>query len=383
MCRPILTHFQVNGGDASPRAYSPISLAGVGICEVPNSHQESNTLPPSLAHFLSSSADHQPNGALDLWNDQLPIVPELANDNILPVTLNGSSLDKTSRQIHPFFTIAGYAMDVNVKTNLVDNGTKRPLTPNDEQPKAKMRKLPSNTVYRGQSNSAIWARRQNEKYQQGKLKNTGVGRFKVKISQLDQYVVIVDSKAVRHLTCGKSLTMKASFDIGNFKTHAQKCSGPPKSKKLSGAGMLPLTSLFKKNTSLTPMHPEEPCPGLDKTVYSKVAAYLDRTDARGGGTSSVAVIADEMYGKEYAQLSDFRKKAVQIAQQHEWQWINNHETGKVFSTKCSKMASLGPLQPRGSQADEKVLPEPCQLCRAVLDMKSFDNVCQGLPDMHV
>ena len=245
LCRPILTHFQVNGGDASPRAYSPISLAGVGICEVPNSHQESNTLPPSLAHFLSSSADHQPNGALDLWNDQLPIVPELANDNILPVTLNGSSLDKTSRQIHPFFTIAGHAMDVNVKTNLVDNGTKRPLTPNDEQPKAKMRKLPSNTVYRGQSKSAIWARRQNEKYQQGKLKNTGVGRFKVKISQLDQYVVIVDSKAVRHLTCGKSLTMKASFDIGNFKTHAQKCSGPPKSKKLSGAGMLPLTSLFK------------------------------------------------------------------------------------------------------------------------------------------
>lgn len=120
------------------------------------------------------------------------------------------------------------------------------------------------------------------------------------------------------------------------------------------------------------MHPDEPCPGLDETVYSKVAAYLDRTSACGGGASSLTVIADEMYGKWYAQLSDFRK-AVQTAQQHEWQWINNHETGKVFSTKCSKIASLGSLQLRGSQVDDKVLPEPCQFCRLVLAVESFDN----------
>ena len=341
---------------------------------MPKSHQESNTLPQSLPHLLNPSADHQPNGILDP-----PTVPKLASDNTLPITSNGPSLDKNSRQIHPFFTI-GQAMDVDVEMNLIDNGKKRPLTLelNDEQAKAKVGKLTSTSSSRcrGQSKSAIWARRRNEEYQRGKLKDTGkvfMDRFKVKISQLDQYAVIVDSKTVRHITCGKRLIMKAPFDIGHFKTHVQKCSGPPKSKKLSGARMLPLTGMFKKNTSLKPMHPEEPCPGLDGTVYSKVATYLDRTSARGGGASSLMVIADEMYGKGYAQLSDFRKKAVQTAQQHEWQWINNHETGKVFSTKCSKMASLGSLQLRGSQADDKVLPEPCQFCRAVLDMKYFDN----------
>ena len=148
--------------------------------------------------------------------------------------------------------------------------------------------------------------------------------------------------------------------------------GTAEIKEAEYSGNVAAHQHFQKKASLKPMHPDEPCPGLDETVYSKVAAYLDRTSACGGGASSLTVIADEMYGKGYAQLSDFRK-AVQTAQQHEWQWINNHETGKVFSTKCSKIASLGSLQLRGSQVDDKVLPEPCQFCRLVLAVESFDN----------
>lgn len=170
--------------------------------------------------------------------------------------------------------------------------------------------------------------------------------------------------------------MKAPFDIGNFRSHVLKCAGPPKSAKLSGAGMLPFDAYFKNNTSHEVAQPKEPCPGLDETVYPEIAAYLNRTGARGGGASSVTVIAEEMYGKQYVQLSDARKKAVMTAQQHEWKWTNNHETGKVFSTSCLKFASPRPPGLRSSQNAYKGLPQPCQFCSAVLTMKKFNNACR-------
>lgn len=296
-------------------------------------------------------------------------------------------------KIHPFF-IGDHDMDVDEqgKANLDVNEKKRPLTPEsnkDEQPKSKVGKLVHlpQASYRhrgrlGQSKSTIWARLQNEKFQRGKLNaaDSSLARFATKILALDRNAVIVDSKTVRHIKCGKHLTMKAPFDIGNFRTHVQKCAGPPKSAKLSGAGMLPFDAYFKNNTRLASAQPKEPCPGLDETVYPEIAAYLNRTGAHGGGASSVTVIAEEMYGKHFVQLSDARKKAVKTAQQHEWKWTNNHETGKVFATRCSKLASPRSPQLRSSSSQnhdaDNGLPKPCQFCCAVLSMKKFKNACR-------
>ena len=309
LCKPILTHIQVNKHAIPSVAYGPIFPT--------RTQADDNTdgLPKSLAHLLNKSPDqHSNNNTLDpkLKPNESCIVPQPAKDVSLPSAPDGSSLDKRSGelgQIHPFF-IGDHDMDMDEqgKANLGVNEKKRPLTPEsnkDEQPKSKVGKLvhlPLNQAsyhrgHLGQSKSTIWAHLQNEKYERGKLNaaDSFLARFTTKILALDRYAVIVDSKTVRHIKCGKHLTMKAPFDIGNFRSHVLKCAGPPKSAKLSGAGMLPFDAYFKNNTSHEVAQPKEPCPGLDETVYPEIAAYLNRTGARGGGASSVTVIAEEMW----------------------------------------------------------------------------------------
>ncbi|KAG6819326.1 hypothetical protein H0H93_012927 [Arthromyces matolae] len=228
----------------------------------------------------------------------------------------------------------------------------------------------------GQSKNAIWERARNEKYWSSQLVSDpqALARFSEKILELDKYAVIYDSRSVRHMKCGKICRMGSPYTIGNFRSHVNNCSGPPKSKKLSGGGMLPINHLFQVQSKGTVSKlPSLPCPGLEESKYEGVQRYLDRTGALGGGAHSVTVIAKELYGKKYESLSSARKKQVKVAQKHDWQWTNDHRNGRVYSIKCTKSAaSLSALSLNREDQDSSD-PQPCQNCRSLLSGKKFQN----------
>ena len=226
----------------------------------------------------------------------------------------------------------------------------------------------------GQSKSAVWERLQNEKSTQESLsdKNEELSVFSAKIFVLDRYSKVVTGKTVRHHKCGKQLQMKYAYNVQNFKTHIVNCSGPSKSTKLPSGGMQSIDGLFQNQRNLlgvTTSHcsttRDFPCPGLSEDDSSKIGAYLERTGAHGGGTSSVSVIADELYGKKYQQLSKLRKVQVKIAQKQEWSWTNDVDSGRVFSTNCLSKAGGTPTK-----------VQPCLQCSSLWKNKQFKNAIQ-------
>lgn len=200
--------------------------------------------------------------------------------------------------------------------------------------------------------------------------------FEAKIRGLDKYAEIVDAKTIRHLKCGKELSMKYRFNLQNFKTHIRTCKGPPKTAKLPGGGMRSITHWFQptgqqRGVPSIPIIPQriEPCPGLDDQHYEQVAYYLDRTGAYGGGASSVNKLSQELYGKKFRLLSKKRKSQVKTAQMHQWLWKNDHSSGKVFSTTCLKTVSV-----QADISSDDVI-SPCKACLLLLSVKKFKNAC--------
>lgn len=213
----------------------------------------------------------------------------------------------------------------------------------------------------GGSKSAIWERCQNERFVRGQIEADphSAGKFEDKIRRLDKNAHIFDSKSVRHVKCGKTFIMKYPYGVGNFRTHVLRCRGPPKSAKLPGGGMQLITTFFKGTSA---GNAKGPCPGLTEKEYPDVAMYLARTGAHGGGAPSVTVVAQELYGKKYRKLSKVHKGYVKTAQQHEWQWRNDHDHGRVFATNCFKVSALSAIP-----------LVPCLNCCSLLTNKKFKN----------
>jgi hypothetical protein len=242
----------------------------------------------------------------------------------------------------------------------------------------------------GGSKSATWERCQNEKFVRGRIEADplSAGNFEDKIRSLDKNAHIFNSKSVRHLKCGKTLVMKYPYSVRNFKTHVLQCRGPPKSAKLSGAGMQLITAFFDGTSKSNTTNLKEPCPGLTDKEYPDVAGYLARTGAHGGGAPSVTVIAQELYGKKYRKLSKLHKGHVKTAQRHEWLWRNDHDHGRVFATNCLKVSNV-PLVPcrdakpllSGKEPSKAVA---CRHCRSLLTKRRFRNAAHvpQPPDTH-
>lgn len=223
--------------------------------------------------------------------------------------------------------------------------------------------------------STLWSRIQNKMFSMGELPENAVrdAKFAAKIKSLDRNSTIINAKTVCHVKCGKELKMKEPYHTTYFKTHVELCKGRPKSHKQSSAGMNLISSFFQSssgphNTAVgikTKSMPA-PCPGLSREVYSQVDLYLERTGARGGGASSVSVLAQDLFGKRYGKLSVTRKKQVKMVQTHDWLWRNDHTTGAVFSTTCGKNA-----QRKSSNL------EPCSDCESLLSKKAFKNITRA------
>ena len=273
----------------------------------------------------------------------------------------------------------------------------------------------------GQSKSATWERKQREIHTKDTLNidNKKLQEFKNKIRKLDEHAEVMDGETVRHVKCGKSLSMKYAYSVGNFKTHLKTCKGPPKCSKLSGGGMKTLTSMLHPNASARPTTAHlkndgdpstssrpsgsgtktimsmlqqnrgvvanskkddvqlfnnslpptsKPCPGLGKTNNAKIEVYLERSGAQGGGSNSVTVTTKLLFGKNttYADLNNKRKRQVDTVRVHDSQWRNDRAARHIFSTACLKMVSSS---------------APCSSCLALLKLKAFRNALSiPLPD---
>ncbi|KAF9022436.1 hypothetical protein BDZ89DRAFT_956621 [Hymenopellis radicata] len=125
------------------------------------------------------------------------------------------------------------------------------------------------------------------------------------------------------------------------------------------------TSASKKvNTKLVP------CSGIGPADSVAVETYLDRTGALGGGATSVTKLAQKMYRKAFSLLPTTRKQQVKRAQRHEWKWTNDHSSGRIYSTSCSKQVDVA--IPAGKSGKPK--PEPtgqCSACKSLLGLKRF------------
>ncbi|RDB22734.1 hypothetical protein Hypma_009977 [Hypsizygus marmoreus] len=167
--------------------------------------------------------------------------------------------------------------------------------------------------------------------------------------------------------------MRVNFNVSYFIKHLETCDGPPKSAKLSGAGMKSITSMLQQHPPVASCDSEleEPCPGLTAHNDTRIANYFEHSGAMGGGAPSVTKVAKELFGRKavYADLSTKVKEKVQTAQMHQWKWRNDRSAGRVFSTSCKK--TVGVHNP----------PLPCTACCQLLSLKAFKNALNvDVPD---
>lgn len=103
---------------------------------------------------------------------------------------------------------------------------------------------------------------------------------------------------------------------------------------------------------------EHPCPGLTADEDARIAQYLNRTGALGGGGPSLTHISSTRFGRKFSSLSSAQKEQVRVIQSHKWRWRNNSYYRRVYSTSCSK------ISPPGTES-------ACHKCKALLRLNVF------------
>ncbi len=102
------------------------------------------------------------------------------------------------------------------------------------------------------------------------------------------------------------------------------------------------------------------CTGLTSTHDERIPIYLRRTLTSGGGSKSNDKIAMKLYGQHWTTLSQRQKNKVESTQLQWRSWRNDHITGAVFSTSCSKFVRV---------ADHE--DAACTACRNLLNNHQF------------
>jgi hypothetical protein len=229
------------------------------------------------------------------------------------------------------------------------------------------------------------------------------GSFQVNSQKQDNYeqeIRIVDREAafqygstwtVYHSRCGKWFTMSEAYNTTKFKLHVKGCKASPgktstmtawakklgwKVKDKSSTLASSIVTCDEPDTAIGVKRPrmeitEEmaveqlkpphylPCPGITAKTDPRVAVYLLRTGASGGGARSVTAIAQERFGVSFKDLGHDDQELVHKLQQHEHTWRNDHVNKAVFSTKCNRRVDLE--------------HQCCVLCLHVLNSRAFKN----------
>lgn len=209
-----------------------------------------------------------------------------------------------------------------------------------------------------------------------------------------------DGWFVFHSPCGKWEKMKEPYNTDRVTSHLARCKvlearrrDVLKGSAVKGADSeeihmpAPARSLHHWLSTTTPLQQsiplvippqsifeESPCTGLTDAIDPRISVYLGRTGARGGGSRSETVIAQELYGSKtkFGKLTESKKEKVRLIQQHDNRWRNEHDLRKVFSVVCQKrVATFTGKTSRLPTDRELALQTTCSECKSVYALKSF------------
>lgn len=179
---------------------------------------------------------------------------------------------------------------------------------------------------------------------------------------------------VRHSRCGQWIDLRSLYALGRFTEHALECDqtpilddflGAPANLRLSSTPPEPddppQESLSKLPSNLV----ERACTGFTAVHNPRVATYLNRPTALGGGGRSITDLAEEKFGKLYSLLTDEQKQEIDRLHQASWRWTINHRLHAVFSTSCKKTVSV----PANCNEKQRI----CDSCLWLPHIKVFRN----------
>ncbi|KAF4569611.1 hypothetical protein EYR36_009408 [Pleurotus pulmonarius] len=216
-------------------------------------------------------------------------------------------------------------------------------------------------------------------------------RWKNKLLEDDPKVRFLpdNPRRVQHSVCASIVTMKGMYDASRWNEHITKsCPGKPKTKKQKAAKaalethpikswFIPRTDASKVSPSLQPLakkvqkKPTVPCPGVSELDHARIAIYLRRSGAMGGGARSLATLSMARFGKVFSELDNEEdRRTIVDEQEGEFKWRNDYNRQCVFSTECERMVE--------DRAPSRRLP--CARCRKLLkDYRFMDVLRKDLP----
>ena len=192
------------------------------------------------------------------------------------------------------------------------------------------------------------------------------------VDKLSQFWYEKDTWSVFHSKCGAWRVMAEPYSSTKFKQHVNSCKSTSKA-----LGHTTLTSFFgapskarqkvpakqgSKTNKSTNFLNEAPnvdctCSGITAKLDARIPDFITCTGAEGGGARSVTKIADQLFEKKYADLSERKKTRVDEAQRHKWTFRFDRVLMAIFSTKCEKFVK-GAKDSKNSHT--------CSQCLAVL-----------------
>ena len=212
--------------------------------------------------------------------------------------------------------------------------------------------------------------------------------FKSKIASIDPQFEVDDTnpkcaRNVLHIKCGKLIRMAMVYDVSLYKRHVQSCTS-----RTARAGMhtldkglqfvflqQPGSSSVTSDVCDKPMTPW-PCPGLTEDDEPRIKTYLLRTTVSSAGGISIDVVAEQMFGTPYKNLSEDQKHSVCAGQVHTHRWSLDHQRRRVFA--IGEERCLQKVQWRSESSGR---PRPCNACSALLKNRTFQNaINRDIPD---
>lgn len=199
---------------------------------------------------------------------------------------------------------------------------------------------------------------------------------------------------VFHTPCKMWLKVSEPYRVSHFQAHMKTCPGRPRGRKAhtkttphqgptllnfftplertaeEGGGVKAAKEVTEEDEDRERLRPQQParkpCPGLTPEDNARIATYLARMTALGGGGCSITKIAKAFFGKLYRLLVAKKQQFVRDTQAHEQTWTNDHDNKRVFSRAC--------LHSTNQHVGEPPRPLPCLECRRILTLPGFRAV---------
>jgi hypothetical protein len=201
-----------------------------------------------------------------------------------------------------------------------------------------------------------------------------VGNFQEKILEDDPKAEFDrgNIRRVRCSHCTEWVVMRVVYDIRRWTEHRNTA----KCLKAQGAGLstqsllsLGFTKAKGRIHIVVPPPPPPPklqplpCPGLTQESNEKIAIYMARSSANGGGAPSRARIAKELFGldSQWDDLSASERRMVVCREVSLYKWRMGRGVGAIFASDCLRDV----LTPIGGD------PEPCSSCCKLLKLHTF------------